>query len=94
MAASSSLSRRAGVIAGRWTRRLLIGRSSRRSTRRAISYSIRLSKALCKKLILAGGSKLGMNKHAVGAWSLRKDACEVVARTGDGEVAARVLGHR
>ena len=49
--------------------------------------------ALCKKLQLAG-CKLGMNKHAVGAWSLRKDACEAVAKTGAGEVAARVLGHR
>ena len=35
-----------------------------------------------------------MNKHAVGVWSVRKDACEAVARTGAGEVAARVLGHR
>ena len=40
------------------------------------------------------GDKLGMNKHAVGVWSVRKDACEAVARTGAGEVAARVLGHR
>jgi len=48
---------------------------------------------LCKRLVDAGG-QMGWNKHKVGAWSLRKDACEVVASTGQGEVAARVLGHR
>ena len=48
---------------------------------------------LCKRVI-AGGRGLGMNEHCVGAWSFRKDATEVVAKTGKGEVAARVLGHR
>ena len=48
---------------------------------------------LCKTLIDTG-RQLGFNKHGVGAWSLRKDATEVVAKTGRGEVAARVLGHR
>ena len=48
---------------------------------------------LCKWLIKAGRT-LGMNKHKVGAWSFRKDACEQPAAAGDGEVAARVLGHR
>lgn len=37
---------------------------------------------------------MGWNKHKVGAWSLRKDACEAVASRGQGKVAARVLGHR
>ena len=35
-----------------------------------------------------------MSRHKVGAWSLRKDACEQPASAGDGAVAARVLGHR
>ena len=39
------------------------------------------------------GTKIGMGKK-VGAWSFRKDACEQPAAAGDGEVAARVLGHR
>ena len=37
---------------------------------------------------------MGMPKHKVGLWSPRKDACEKPAAAGDGEVAARVLGHR
>ena len=48
---------------------------------------------LCKRVIATAG-KLGMNKHKVGAWSFGKDACEQPAAAGDGEVAARVLGHR
>jgi hypothetical protein len=48
---------------------------------------------LCNTLI-GTGRGIGMNRHGVGAWSLRRDACEVVAKTGKGEVAARVLGHR
>ena len=48
---------------------------------------------LCKRLT-SSGRKVGMNKHKVGAWSFRKDACEQPAAAGDGEVAARVLGHR
>ena len=58
-----------------------------------IFYETFTCRELCKKLILAGKT-LGMNSHSVGAWSLRKDACEAVARAGDGEIAARVLGHR
>ena len=52
-----------------------------------------LVQRLCKRLIDTG-RRLGFNKHGVGAWSLRKDATEVVAKSGKGEVAARVLGHR
>ena len=48
---------------------------------------------LCKRLI-GLGKALGMHPHQVGAWSLRKDACEQPAAAGDGEVGARVLGHR
>ena len=48
---------------------------------------------MCRRLIETG-ARIGMNKHKVGAWSLRKDACEQPAAAGDGEVAARVLGHR
>ena len=33
------------------------------------------ARRLCKRLI-ASGRKLGMNRHKVGAWSFRKDACE------------------
>ena len=58
-----------------------------------IFYETFTCRELCKKLILAG-KKLGMNSHSVGAWSLRKDACEAVAKAGDGQIAARVLGHR
>jgi hypothetical protein len=36
---------------------------------------------LCNTLI-STGRKLGFNKHGVGAWSLRKDATEVVAKSG------------
>ena len=48
---------------------------------------------LCGRLVNTG-SQMGWNKHKVGAWSLRKDACEAVASRGQGKVAARVLGHR
>eukprot|EP00964_Phaeocystis_antarctica_P036885 scaffold21053_cov42-Phaeocystis_antarctica.AAC.1 len=48
---------------------------------------------LCERLVNTG-SQMGWNKHKVGAWSLRKDACEAVASRGQGKVAARVLGHR
>lgn len=44
---------------------------------------------ICKKLVDTG-IKIGMHKHKVGAWSLRKDASEQPAAAGDGEVAARV----
>ena len=48
---------------------------------------------LCRRLIETG-RQLGMARHKVGAWSLRKDACEQPASAGHGAVAARVLGHR
>jgi hypothetical protein len=48
---------------------------------------------ICEHL-KAVGCTLGMNRYAVGAWSWRKDACEVVAASGDGPLAARVLCHR
>ena len=50
-------------------------------------------KTVCDLLIQTGVS-LGMNRHQVGAWSLRKDACEQPVAAGEGEVGARVLGHR
>ena len=38
---------------------------------------------LCRRLIETG-RQLGMSRHKVGAWSLRKDACEQPASAGDG----------
>ena len=48
---------------------------------------------ICKRLAEMG-VKLGMNKHAVGAWSFVKDATEAPFAAGDPEVAARVRAHR
>ncbi len=47
-----------------------------------------------RKQICFAGRSLGMDPHKFGLWSFRKDACEQPAQVGDGEVAARVLGHR
>jgi len=52
--------------------------------------------ALGKRLNEIGVS-LGFQKGVIGAWSLRKDACEVQATCGSADatfLAARVLGHR
>ena len=46
---------------------------------------------LCRRLIETG-RQLGMARHKVGAWSLRKDAGEQPASAGHGAVAARLRG--
>ena len=62
--------------------------------RQQVPFSETLEVEILSKRFISAAVSMGMPKHKVGLWSPRKDACEKAAAAGDGEVAARVLGHR